>query len=425
MNPKIDALLGSVLHRLEADGRPIPHNIWQNALSKTLQSCIPPLHHSPWMEWEYGTWVGAFAGYDELGRQLGEANVVPEWRASPLKDNWRSFKGGGIRQGHPYNVDAMHEMVHCWDDLLLDAATLRTLYCQHFKRDSTQRLAAKDLYIMTSVAVSLSSFLLRRGDRPTADGALPRQVAAAFKVIGGMYAASNRMLSQAHPMLMDSELDVEAFMQYLEDESLLLSPEMRACAGPVKMIRQMLGALVDPTDSPPKNGFTYLGDDVDRAFAYGVLCVRIDLMVLLYWRSLGHYLAPLLQDSDTPTKLRAALLDEVELGMEDTLSLQAFNVLIKHILGLFESCEPEQSFLSGLPAFDEQSCVDIGSISANCHQLERAMRVFACQQQTALNQVLQRQTPALSVHTWSPAPGSSFLNALLAMDSRMTDRRYS
>jgi hypothetical protein len=376
------------------------------------------------MEWQYGTWVGAFAGYDELGRQLGEANVVPEWRASPLRDNWRPFKGGGIRQSHPYNVDAMHEMVHCWDDLLLDALTLRALYCRHFRRDATQRLAAKDLYIMTSVAVSLSSFLLRRGDRPTADGALPRQVAAAFKVIGGMYAATNRMLSQAHPMLMQSELDVGAFMQYLEDEQLLLSPEMRACAGPVKMIRQMLGVLVDPSDAPPQNGLAYLGGDIEQAFAYGVLCVRIDLMVLLHWRSLGHCLAPLLQDPDTPAKLRGALLGEAELGIGDALPLKSFSGVVGHILGLFESPEPERLFLASLPASDGQSYVDIEAISANCHRVEMAMRVFACQQQAALNQVLQRQTPPLSVQSWSPAPGSGFLKALLAAGLRLHGHFY-
>jgi hypothetical protein len=414
MHPKVEDLLVSALHKLEADGRPIPHNRWQRALSKTVNALVPAFHHSPWMEWEYGTWVGAFAGYDEVGRQLGEANVLPEWRATPLDDHWRPFKGPGSRNGHPFNVDAMHEMVQCWDALLVDAATLRDWYCRQYQRDSSVRLSATDLYLMTTVAVSISSFLLRRGDVPTRDGSLPRQAAAAFKVIGGMYAATNRMMSQANPMLLADALDVEAFLQYLEDERLLLSPEMRACAGPVKMIRQIISAAIDPpAENAAHNGFAYLGNDRERVFAYGMLCARIDLGVLLYSRSIGHCLRPLLEQAATPTAVRETLLEETELGLADNIPLRAYADVASHVLSRLGDTAPEQALLSALPLTESLSPDTPPAVmGATCYQLELAMRVFCRQQQAALDAVLQKSSPQRSKEEWTPTPSSYFLKEL-------------
>lgn len=415
MHPKIEAFLHTTLHKLKPDGCPIPHTRLQSLLSKVATRLTPAFHDSPWMEWEYGTWVGAFAGYDEVGRQLGEANVLPEWRATPLDDHWRPFKGPGIRNGHPFNVDAMHEMVNCWDDLLIDAATLRDWYCRQQQRDPAVRLSASDLYLITTIAVSISSFLLRRGDKPTRDGALPRQAAAAFKVIGGMYAATNRMFSQANPMLLQPELDVEAFLQYLEDEHLLLSPEMRACAGPVKMIRQILSAAIDP---PPANtaldGFAYLGADRERAFAYGLQCARIDLGVLLHSRSLGYYLGSLLTASDTPGQVRSMLMQENELGFADEIQLQAYITVARHLLPRFPDPQPEQTLLDALPASSANviPVSDPGLIGATCYRLEQAVRVFFDTQQTVLDELLQRPPQPRGKDGWSPAPGSQFLKEL-------------
>jgi hypothetical protein len=422
MHPKVEALLVSALHRLEADGRPIPHNRWQRALSKTVSALVPAFHHSPWMEWEYGTWVGAFAGYDEVGRQLGEANVLPEWRATPLNDHWRPFKGPGSRNGHPFNVDAMHEMVHCWDALLVDAATLRDWYCRQYQRDPSVRLSASDLYLMTTIAVSISSFLLRRGDAPTRDGNLPRQAAAAFKVIGGMYAATNRMMSQANPMLLADALDVEAFLQYLEDERLLLSPEMRACAGPVKMIRQIISAAIDPpAETAIHNGFAYLGNDRERAFAYGITCARIDLGVLLYSRSLGHCLRPLLEQAATPPAVREMLLEETELGLAESIPLQAYADVACNVLLRLGNPAPEQTLLNALPLTE---CLSVDTppavVGATCYRLELAMRVFFRQQQAALDALLQKPSPQSTKEAWTPAPGSHFLNELLATYPALT-----
>lgn len=411
MNSKVERMLVGALHPLASDGRPIPHQGWQRALSKVVTRLIPPLHQSPWMEWLYGTWVGAFAGYDELGRQLGEANVLPAWRTTPLPDKWRVFKGHGCRQGHPYNVDALHEMIHCWDDLLRDARTLREKYCRQFNRNETQRLTATDLYIMTSVAVSLSSFLMRRGDAATPDGALPRQAAAAFKVMGGLYAATHRMVSQAHPMLGQAELDVEAFLQYLEDEGLLLSPEMRACAGPVKMIRQILDTFIEPGSADPAGtGLAYLGADGERAFAYGVLCVRIDLGVLLYWRGLKHYLKPLLQQPDTPPGILELLVQETELGMDDETPLSAYVEMAQQMLSLFEGAAAEQAFISALPTQEEEG-FDIGleTRASQCYRLEMAMRILFDQQLTHRDRVLLKQSPQRPEKAWPPIPCSIFL----------------
>jgi len=295
------------------------------------------------------------------------------------------------------------------------------MYCRHFNRNSTQRLAAKDLYIITSIAVSLSGFLLRKGDAPVGDGNLPRLAAAAFKVIGGMYAASNRMLNQAHPMLLQADLDVDEFLQYLEDEGLLLSPEMRACAGPVKMIRQIVNTVIDPSPNQPiQSGLSYLGTDVDRAFAYGVACVRIDLGVLLYWRSLGHYLRPLLHHQDTLPGIRHILLQEPELGIEDNMSLQDYLVMTQHILSSFDGTIAEQAFIAALPFQDEkEQDINIATIGNNCYRLEIAMRSFAHQQQLSLNQILQRQAPQPPDNVWSPAPGSNFLKDLFEGDPRL------
>ena len=412
----IEQLLTKALHRVDAEGCPIPHQSWQRALSGLAQRVIPAPHQSHWMEWEYGIWVGAFAGFDEAGRQLGEANVLPEWRAIPLGDRWRPFKGPGIRQGRPYNVDAMQEMAQCWDDLLLDAVALRSWYCREYQRSG--HLSALDLYIMTSVAVALSAFLLRRGDAPVADGALPRRVAAAFKVLGGMYAATNRMMSQAHPLLLQEKLDADVFLQYLEDEQLLLSPEMRACGGPVKMIRQMLATLIEPSDAArlEQAGFDYLGDDQGRAFAYGMCCVRIDVGVLLHWRSLRHYLQAVLADAATPVAVCELLKQEAELGLDDNIPLEAYLQIAEALLSRVGISAGEQAFLAALPRRTEVS--SRRQAAGGLATLEKAIEGFARYQQQGLDQALQRP-PAPWPEQYSPAPGSVFLKQLLRQDKAL------
>lgn len=399
MHSGINKLLDSSLHKLDQNGCPVVHNLWQKLLSNTASKLLPAWHQSPWMEWEYGTWVGTFAAYDEIGRQLGEANVLPAWQAKPLADRWRPFKGAGIRKGRPYNMDAMHEIVHCWDALLVDAASLREIYCHRYKDSGKHRhLSALDLYVIATVAVSISSFLLRRGDNPTPDGALPRHAAAAFKVLGGMFAATNRMMGQANPMLLQDELDGEVFLQYLEDENLLLSPEMRACGGPMKMIRQILEILIEPAETAPTNGLAYLGEDIERAFDYGVECARIDTGVLLYWRMLGEFLRPRLQQADIPDALRQTLLKEPELGLEDNTPLKDYQQVAQNLFDRLGDSQAELDFLQTLPLLED----DVLS-------LETAMRTLFRHQQEKLDQILQRTSPPVPADTWTPAPCSGLL----------------
>jgi len=431
MNLIVEQFLISILHHIEANGRPIPHNIFQRALSKTVKKLLPSPFQSAWMEWEYGTWIGAFANYDEGGRQLGEANVLPQWLATPLDDKWRPFKGPGIRHGHPFNVDAFHEMSQCWDNLLLDAASLRKMYCRRHQHNNPI-LSAKDLFIITSITVSVPSFLMRRQDVPTPDGSLPRQAAAAFKVIGGMYAATNQMMSQAHPMLTQAELNIDDFLTYIEAEGLLLSPESRACAAPVKMIRQILSAVIlpatDPVSDPTSDqGLSYYGDDAERVFDYGILCVRIDLGVLLHWRSLRHYLRALLQHPNTSKKTRDFLLEEPELGINDNTPLQNYGKIAEQLLSFFDSSTitPEKELMAKLPLTEMETTaqddipVSIESIGHHCYQLELAMRSFVRQHQSRLDQLLQRPALSLPKEAWSPAPGSRFLKKLLKIDPRL------
>jgi hypothetical protein len=424
LNPSVEKFLTSNLHKLELNGQPIVHDEVQRSLSDVATTFVPAFHQSLWMEWEFGTWVGAFAGYDEVGRQLGEANVLPEWRATPLNDRWRPFKGPGARYGHPFNVDAMHEIVKHWDDLLLDAASLREMYCRRYQRKG--RLSAKDLYIISAIAVSIASFLLRRGDNPTADGKLPRQAAATFKVIGGMFAATNHMMSQAHPMLMQSELDIDEFLQYLEDESLLLSPEMRACAGPVKMIQQMLTAIIEPPlVELADNAFCYLGGDIERAFEYGIQCIRIDLGILLYWRSLGVYLKPLIKHPNTSESVQQFLWAESELGLEDKIPLYSYIEIAQQLLLLLDKpTESEQALITALTLLDTDphhniKNNDIEKIGTNCFHLEEIMYRFFHEHQLSLDKIMRKKSPIASITSWTPAPCSQFLKGLFIMDSRL------
>lgn len=422
MTSFIEQMLTNSLHKLAPDGHPIPHTGAQRILSKVIRRVVPAPHTSPYMEWEYGTWTGSFAGFDEVGRQLGEANVLPEWMASPLDDKWIPFRGPGSRNGHPYNVDAFKEMGHCWNDLLLDGATLRNIYSQRYL-GMQKRLSARDLFVISSIGVSVPSFLLRRKDAPVKDGELPRQSAAGFKVIGGMYAATSRMVNQANPMLAEAELDVEAFLTFLEDERLLLSPESRACAAPAKMIRQILDALIDPAvDVPADQGLSYLGPDMDRAFEYGVMCARFDLAVLLHWRGLHHYLKPLLENPKAPPEVISYLNEDPELDMQSDAKLHDYVKMAQLILGVLDKSGPEQALIAALPnEAVNTSRMTMRDIGAHCFELEMAMRQLVCTQQMKLDELLQRKPSKLSVERWSPAPGSTFLKQLFRIDPRFAE----
>jgi hypothetical protein len=372
------------------------------------------------MEWEYGTWTGSFAGFDEVGRQLGEANVLPEWLASPLDDKWSPFRGPGSRKGHPFNVDAFKEMGLCWNDLLNDAATLRSLYSQRYL-GMQKCLSARDLYVISSVGVSAPGFLLRKADSPVKDGSLPRQAAAGFKVIGGMYAATSRMVNQADPLLAEAELNVDVFLEFLEEERLLLSPESRACAAPAKMIRQILDALINPaSEIPTDQGLSYLKNDARRAFDYGVLCARLDLAVLLHWRGLHYYLKPLLVSSGTPSAVLDYLKAEPELDIEGPTRMHDYVQTAQSILDVLDENGPEQALIAALPtkAVDLHS-MTVSEIGLCCYELELAMRSLVSIQQQKLDQLLQKRPSALSDKRWSPAPGSSFLKQLFRIDPHL------
>lgn len=441
VSARFEGLLTHTLHRLTPDGCPIPHNPWRRVLSGVLRKVVPAPHTAPWMEWEYGTWTGSFAGYDEAGRQLGEANVLPEWLGNPLNDKWSAFKGPGTRRGHPFNVDAFREMGQCWPDLLLDAAMLRQHYSQHYlsqrpHQPITQQqtrpqqtrpqqaalLSARDLFIMASVGVSVPGFLLRRGDHPVADGELPMQAAAGFKVIGGMYAATSRMVTQAHPMLLQTELNAGGFLTYLEAERLLLSPEARACAAPERMIREILAALIDPASPQPVDqGLQHIGrNDVGRAIAYGVLCAQIDVIVLLHWRALKHCLQPLFDDSATALVVRTLLEQEAELEMMNPVPLAAFIKMAQHILPVTGDNQAAQAFVRSVSGITATLQSEPAAIYEQCLQLENAMYFYVKQQQAVLDQVLQRDPIPISTAKWSPAPGSDFLKRLLKTDPQPT-----
>ncbi len=420
---RLEGLLTQTLHRLTPEGCPVPHNRWRRVLSGVLRKVVPAPHTAPLMEWEYGTWTGSFAGYDEVGRQLGEANVLPEWLGNPLDDKWSPFKGPGTRQGQPFNVDAFREMGQCWPDLLLDAAMLRQHYSQHYLKQRAF-LSARDLFIMASVGVSVPGFLLRRGDNPVADGQLPRQAAAGFKVIGGMYAATSRMVTQAHPMLLQSTLEADEFLAYLEAERLLLSPEARACAAPERMIREILAVLIDPdTPQPVDQGLKHIGrNDVDRAIAYGVLCAQMDVVVLLHWRGLHHFLCPIQKNSETPESVHLLLEQEVELDIANDTPLIDYIKMAEHILPVSGDSQAAQVFLGALSNLPEVATDDVTSAYEHCLQLEKAMRQYVKQQQSELDKLLRRTPLSFSAETWSPAPGSAFLQRLLKADPRVSTK---
>ena len=425
ISSSIEKILISNLHKLEADGRPIPHNRWQKILASALRKVVPAPHRAPLMEWHYGTWTGSFAGYDETGRQLGEANVLPEWLASPLDDQWSPFRGPGSREGCPFNVDAFKEMGKCWNGLLQDAVALRRLYCDRYLGEQT-KLNAMDLFIISSVGVSSPSYLLRRNNSPIADGKLPRQSGAVFKVIGGMYAATSRMVSQAHPMLLEQTLDPDRFLAYLEAEHLLLSPEMRACAAPERMIRQMLSALTDPNFKiEGDDGLAYLEGTVSTAFDYGVICARIDLAVLLHWRQLREFLLPILQDKHAPELLIKKLTGELELGITDGVSISSFKTMVLAL----EKRLDDKNHLSNLSFLKQLESTNFNgtdfsyhSIGKKCFSLEKIMREFATQQQAHLDKVLQSEPKSLPTSKWSPAPASEFTKALFKIEPRLTKK---
>jgi len=431
VNTLFERLLLSVLHRTAPDGTPVPHGPMQRLVARAVTALFSAPHRHPFMEWQYGPWIGVFAARDEWGRQLGEANVYPQWLITPLRDDWRPFQGPGCRRGHPFNVSALRQVTQVWEEILLDVATLKDVYCRRHHREGTPR-TARDLYVLAAVTIAIPGFLLRRGNTPVRDGAVPVRAAAAFKVLGGVLLTTASMVNQGHLLLTRQELSPDDLLQYVEDEHLLLSPEVsRACAAPAQMIRQLFTLLIEPSaGKPTSNALPHLGTDLEQAFTYGELCARIELSVLLQWRILGYYLQPLLHHSCTPVAVRHSLLQEPSLGLESDTSLQAFSTAVLHVLRLFESPPQEQQLLGILLSREDGNGVGSGDgrerhnttledIGANCYRIELAMRALILQQQPALYQLLRRRPPKRSADDWSPSQGSSFLQGLFRAYPRL------
>jgi hypothetical protein len=193
---------------------------------------------------------------DAAGRPLGEGKLPADLRADvPMVLRSCHYPGSRFRHAHPMNLSALQQLKQNWEDC---RRLLGWLRAHHLAATGADRVTLSGLWQIARCGQSLPGWLLFRRVDPVADGAVPTAVAAVFKVVIGITFAAQSlhltaMLDGSHDEA--AAVDVPRLLDHIESHGLLVGPS-QVCAGPRRMIAEVLALLVDGDPHAPPHADT-------------------------------------------------------------------------------------------------------------------------------------------------------------------------
>ncbi len=225
-----------------------------DALRASLDRGSRRLRGTPWLNVDHfevysGTWVGVHRMLDEHGRLLGENQGLPYGATTHPTIEERTCPYAGSRNGRPYNASALKQMAKDWQGAKQLIGHLRAAYVDDLG-SGDRPLSLIELQVLAHIVISHPAFAFRRARRPWGDGDTPSVVASAFKVMAGVPGPIKQILREGPmPGLVPHEVpDTDALYAYIEDNGLFLSADGWACAGPERLVRDVLRLAVHGGD---------------------------------------------------------------------------------------------------------------------------------------------------------------------------------
>jgi hypothetical protein len=214
---------------------------------------------------------------DNEGRPLGEGNSPPEIFSTVVTE-WRScpYPGSRHKNRKPMNVAALKQVLQNWDEL---AGFMLSFRSEFISRWGSQELNASDLWTLTFMASMLPHYLTTRKSCPVPDGQLPVTVAAAFKVLLGVFQTMGHMtftrVAAGKPL--DVNLLPEDILAHADANGIFESVA-GVCAAPPELIKRFLSVL-DGHAEADQSAFNLqrLLEDTGEFFAYAAAATQLEL----------------------------------------------------------------------------------------------------------------------------------------------------
>ena len=211
---------------------------------------------TPWLyrdhfEVTQGTWGGVLRIHDETGRLLGENHGLPRGVHTHPTIAMQASNFVGSRRSKPYNESALRHMARDWRAVRSLIATVRHAYFVDLG-DDPRPLSILETMTLGRIVTAYPAFLLRAQPGAVDDHQIPKTVASAFKVMAGVHASIEHLIEHKAT----AEANLRAYISpdwlydYIEDESLFVSAEGRACGGPERLIRETLHSVIDGPQQP-------------------------------------------------------------------------------------------------------------------------------------------------------------------------------
>lgn len=240
-----------------------------------------PWIHGDHFEVRLGTWSGVHRMLDDHGRLLGENQGLPYGATTHPTIEERTCPFSGSRKGRPYNASALKQMAKDWQGARDLMAHLRAAYLRDLGSPD-RSLTLVEFQVLAHIIISYPAFALRRAEDPWGDRDLPSVVASAFKVMAGVPGPIKQILRDGPQAgLSPHETpDTDALYAYIEDNDFFLSAEGWACAGPERLVREVLQLAVCGGE-PATSSVAPAGDELPALIRYGRTVAAIELLLVL------------------------------------------------------------------------------------------------------------------------------------------------
>jgi len=184
----------------------------------------------PWLETAAPGFVDHLLDVD--GRPLAEGNA-PEALKAGVAFDYRSCPHGASRDGGLMNTTALKQVVLCWDDLLEDLLTLRTVFLRRYPTDMNALLLTR----LASFLTATPGFLVRKGVFRW--DAVPRGLSGLFKSAQGLYLTANDMILRGGPDAAFAPVTTDGFLAHTEAHRIFWVGE-HVCSSPPALVRQFV-----------------------------------------------------------------------------------------------------------------------------------------------------------------------------------------
>jgi hypothetical protein len=211
---------------------------------------------------------------DEAGRPIGEIRADPRVRALAAT-TYRAcpYPGSRRKSGRPMNVSALRQVGRNWDLVLGLIGLLGRTIRKSGGNADTRSMALLDVARAAHTGLQLPGYLMFRSDAPMEDSGVPVFVAAAHKVLAGVFGlAKNALIWRvANGDPYEAVIaDPTWLANFAESSGLLVGRSgTEVCAGSPDMLADVLEAIVAGlalTDAQER--LIGLGVDVDALLGY-------------------------------------------------------------------------------------------------------------------------------------------------------------